>query len=315
MPAPDTIRPPRVALATCSSLPEIPVDELMLQVALRELGIDARIAAWDDVTADWSDLDAVIIRSTWNYHLRPEAFFAWIEQLDKAGVDVWNRPSLLRWNAHKRYLADLEARGIAVVPTRWISMDGEFDLRELFRETGWNEVVVKPAISASAHQTYRLGPDRCTLTPEELAAASGHDFLVQPFLEEVSSGELSLIFIDGDFSHAVIKFPQAGDFRVQRHCGGREERFVPPVPFIDEARQVLAAAGEIPLYARVDAVVRGGRLLVMELELIEPSLFLTLSDGGAGRLAEAIMRRLRPRHLEAVGPSLQRLQQQEPGLR
>lgn len=283
---------PRVALATCSSLAATPVDELMLELALLERGVDARIAPWDDPSVDWGGFDAVIIRSTWDYHLRLDSFFGWIEQLKRKEVGIWNRPSVLRWNAHKRYLADLLAQGIATVPTRWIRPGSGFDLGELFRETGWPELVVKPAVSASAHRTYRLRREEVAALPDAIVSDSGGDYLVQPFLPEVAAGELSLIFIDGAFSHAVIKFPRAGDFRVQRHCGGWEEPFVPPAHLIEEARRVVSTVGEIPLYARVDGVVCAGRLLVMELELIEPSLFLSLSAGGAERLAQAIVRRL-----------------------
>lgn len=215
---------PQVALATCSSLPDTPHDDLLLQAALAEAGVGASIVPWDDPSANWRRFDVVILRSTWNYHLRFEQFMSWLNRLELSGVPIWNRPALLRWNATKHYLADLRERGIPIVPTRWITRGARPDLMRLLADEGWDEVVVKPAVSAGAHRILRASRASLpALQDEHARAAAESDLLVQPFLPEIARGEMSLIFFGATFSHAVLKFPAHGDFRVQRRFGGWEE--------------------------------------------------------------------------------------------
>ena len=238
-----------------------------------------------------------MIRSCWDYHLAHDAFLAWITQLETTGVRVLNPPSLVRWNAEKGYLRELAARGVAVVPTRWVERGDVAPLGTLMSDHQWPEVVVKPAISASAHDTWR--------TSSGTAVASEHRFremvaggrvLVQPYLDVVAAeGEWSLLFYDGAYSHGVVKRPRPGDFRVQVEHGGGSEIREPDRHVIEAAARALVEAERDrarSLYARVDGCVIDGEFVLMELELIEPDLFLRASAAAPARLADALLARI-----------------------
>jgi len=198
---------------------------------------------------------------------------------------------------------DLDARGIAIVPTVWVSAagsDGAPDLDALIAAQGWHEgAVVKPAISATAHETWLVVPRRAAEHQarfEALLASSQGGVMVQPFLPEIRDGEWSLVFLGGEFSHAVVKRPADGDFRAQHDFGGTVGRREPDPSLIEDARAALHAAANATgtrmndiLYARVDGIVRDGTLLLMELEVIEPVLFFSHAPGAAARMAELIV--------------------------
>ena len=244
-----------IALVTWRGLPELAPDDQLLRDALERRGADIRAVAWDDAQVDWRAFQAIVVRSTWDYHKRVDEFRAWIDAME--GLPLWNPPSVLRWNIHKSYLLDLQARGVNVVPTLFV-----------------RDFVVKPAVSATAFRTERHTVD--------------HDVLVQPFVPEiVEDGELSFIFLGQKFSHAVRKRPGNGDFRVQSEFGGSAEPFAPSAELLAQAEHIASMLGNSWLYARVDSVVREGRLMLMELEATEPSLFLDAES--AERFADAIV--------------------------
>jgi glutathione synthase/RimK-type ligase-like ATP-grasp enzyme len=284
----------RIALATAAKLPTLNDDDRLLIPALAELGFTAVPAVWDAPDVCWDEFrgggGAVLVRSCWDYHYRLEEFLAWVTRLERAGVPLWNPPAVLRWNSHKGYLRDLAARGVPIVPTRWLARGRAVGLAQLLHDERWSDAVVKPAVSASAHGTWRTsferaGADQARL--DELLRAG--DVMVQPFVSEVSdAGEWSILFLDGQFSHAVLKRPAGPDYRVQWEFGGTAESMVPPANLVADAEAVMAAVPGDPVYARVDGVERDGRLMLMELELIEPHLFLGWDPGAAARLAEAI---------------------------
>jgi glutathione synthase/RimK-type ligase-like ATP-grasp enzyme len=198
------------------------------------------------------------------------------------------------WNSDKRYLLELAQRGIATIPTIIIPHGRGDDIAAVAGAEGWPAFVVKPAVSASGHETHRFTTplDQATRATIERVADRG-DVLVQPFAPEIPrDGELSFTFIDGAPSHATIKRAAAGEFRVQTEHGGSAERFDAPRELAEQAARVLGVLSEPPLYARVDGIARGGAFLLMELELIEPNLFLGYGDGAAERLAAAIRRRV-----------------------
>jgi glutathione synthase/RimK-type ligase-like ATP-grasp enzyme len=281
----------RIALATCDKHPYLTEDDRALIAHLASRGISAEPAIWTDDSLSWDSFDAVIVRSCWDYHLKPEQFLEWIASL--TGVRLCNPPDLLRWNADKIYLRDLEQRGVAVVPTLW--PEERVSLGEEMKRVGWRKAVVKPRISATAHRTQLISAADAHLAQpllEELQRGPGA--MVQMFVEEISTcGEWSMIFFHCEFSHAVIKKPKAGDFRVQNDFGGTSECAEPPAAVLEAAAKAVQAAGEVPLYARVDGVESGGRFLLMELELIEPMLFLKSEAGAAERFAEAIAKVVR----------------------
>jgi glutathione synthase/RimK-type ligase-like ATP-grasp enzyme len=290
--------PTRVALATQASLATLNADDGLLIPALAARGVQASAAVWDDPAVDWTTFRAVVIRSCWDYHLRHDAFLAWVARLERAGVAVFNSPAVIRWNAEKTYLRDLAGRGVRVVPTRWIEARSETTLLDVLRDAGWDEVVVKPAISASAHETWQSS--RRSAVHDEVrfrAMVQRGRVLVQPFMEAiVTAGEWSLMFIGGEFSHAMLKRARSGDFRVQSEHGGSAMRGDPGVHVVDQARHALraGAAGAVgSLYARVDGCVVDGEFVLMELELIEPLLYLAEHPDAPERFAAALVERLR----------------------
>ncbi len=280
---------PRLAFATWRGLPELNADDCRAALALRSRGARVDPVVWDAPGVDWTAFDAVVVRSVWDYHLRPLEFLRWVDRVEEAGARLLNPPGVLRWNHHKSYLRDLAARGVATVPTAWLDHGSRPQLGGVLAERGWAEAVVKPAVSASAHETWRTSPAAAAADQDRLLALLlAGDVLVQPLVPEVQSpGEWSLVFFGGSFSHAMLKRPREGDFRVQEELGGRAEWTVPAPALVEQAAQALATAPAPCLYARVDGVERGGRLILMEMELIEPVLYFEADPAAASRFAES----------------------------
>jgi glutathione synthase/RimK-type ligase-like ATP-grasp enzyme len=283
-----------VALATGAAFADLP-ENRVLAAALAGHGVTAEPAVWSDPGVRWARYRAVVIRSCWDYHRRLDDFLAWVDALGRERVTLWNARSLVRWNARKRYLADLAARGVAVAPTVWLAPDDAPRAAERLAGTGWSHVVLKPEVSSSAHDTWAA---RLPLAPPDAerldALLRRGAALVQPYLSEIPErGEHCLVFVDGRFSHAIVRRAAPGDFRVQREYGGTVEPVVPSSGVQRWAEGVLRLVRPRPLYARVDAVLTDGGPCLMELELIEPSLYFDVVPEGAERLAAAIRRRIR----------------------
>jgi glutathione synthase/RimK-type ligase-like ATP-grasp enzyme len=280
-----------IALVTYSGLPSLSADDQLLLPSLAARGTRAEAAAWDDPAVAWDSFDALLIRSTWNYHTSPDAFRAWIDRVDSLGVPTWNSPAILRWNASKTYLRDLQQQGVDIVPTFWVERGSATRLADVLTENRWPAAVVKPAISASAYETWRVDRDRIRAHDDTRFArlrASG-TIMVQPFIPELArDGEWSLMFIGGEYSHAVLKRPRAGDFRVQHEHGGSAESRNPSGHALATAQRILAHAPGEWLYARVDGVEIGGKFVLVELEMLEPSMFLAAKADAPDRFADAI---------------------------
>lgn len=266
-------------------------DNLIME-ALARRGIESRYVPWTAPLATWDGASMCWVRTVWDYTERPAAFLDWTREMEKRTA-VWNPPALVRWNAHKRYLFELEAKGVRIPPTLRIPQGGTADVAALLAEHG--ELVVKPAVDVSARNAMRVRPGKAAEGQAHLArvVASG-DVLVQPFLRAIATeGERSLVFFNGRFSHAVRKVPASGDYRVQAGWGGVAEQVEPSEADRDLARRVLAALGEPTLHARVDVVTTNeGEPALMELEVIEPFLFLAQAPGSVERLADAVEERL-----------------------
>ena len=279
----------RIALATSAAHPELHEHDLPLVDALRATGLDPVAEVWTAPSVDWSAYDAVLLRSVWDYHVRYDEFTEWLSQVDKAGVPVFNDSGLVRWNGDKQYLVEIRERGVAIVPSQ---IAAGACLREVVAGLDGQEIVIKPTVSAAALHTVRgvAGSDELSRAMDDLPDTV---YLVQPFLSEIlTDGEWSLMFIDGEFTHAVVKRPAAGDYRVQVMFGGEATVTDPSPAVLESARTALAAAGSPPLYARVDGVVVNGRFLLMELELIEPYLFLPEFPEATEKLAAAVAKRV-----------------------
>ena len=295
-----------VALVTCASLVGKPdPDDVILRDALTGAGMTVEIVKWDDASFDWKSVRLALLRSTWDYHLRRDEFLAWTERV-ATQTKLFNPPDLVRWNTHTGYLVELAAKGLPVTPTVLLKQGARADLDALLAEKRWKKVVVKPAVSAGSHRTM-LCDDANRAAGRTLLAEilAGGDALVQPYNPVVEGyGERSMIVLDGQLTHAVRKRPAFGG-----SGSGVAAAFVagqpllenadvdPAAPAEDEAEtalRILRETGLSPLYARVDLIRESdGRPVLMELELVEPSLFLW--HGGAKaqqRLVGAIRARL-----------------------
>jgi glutathione synthase/RimK-type ligase-like ATP-grasp enzyme len=277
----------RIALATSAEHPDLHEHDLPLVTALRTAGLEPGVELWSDPSVDWSSYDAVLLRSVWDYHTRYLEFSEWLGQLDKAGVRVLNDSALVRWNADKSYLLELRERGVAIVPSQVAAGDC---LREVVGGLTGREVVIKPTVSASALHTVRglAGSEELSRAMDDLPDTV---YLVQPFQPEIQTdGEWSLMFFGGTFSHAVVKRPAADDYRVQHEYGGSVELAEPTAAILAGATAALEAAGAgTTPYARVDGIVSNGRFLLMELELIEPYLFLPDHPAAYQHLTQSVL--------------------------
>ena len=285
-------RRPRVALVTSAAFPNLYEDDLLLVAALDAVGVDSRPAIWSDARVDWMAFDALVIRSPWDYFERLDEFRPWLDARIASGVRMCNASEILAWNFDKRYLQDLAAAGVLQVPTIVVPRGESPDIVALARARGWDEIVVKPTISGNAYGTYRFRLDAANQYRDDIARIlSDRGLLIQPFLPEIlSAGELSLLFFDGVFSHAVCKRAKDGDYRVQFGFGGTSETVEVRDEWIAAARACIAAAPALPVYARVDGVIQDGKFLLMELEVFEPLMFLARHPDAAARFARAIKR-------------------------
>jgi glutathione synthase/RimK-type ligase-like ATP-grasp enzyme len=278
----------RVALANCAVLPEPDPDAAPLLAALRASGVDAIALAWDDENAKFADCDLTLLRATWNYPEQPERFMAWVSAVSTQ-TSLWNRAEIVRWNLHKSYLLTLAAAGLPVIPTELVPMGSNSTLRELCDKRGFSTSVVKPAIGAGSFGTRKF---------TDPAAGEAHlsrllestDVLVQPYLPSVTGrGERSLIWIDGEVTHAVRK---------SARFAGESEHIEPVADITHNERAVaeraVAAVGGEVFYARVDLLAGDdGEPLLMELELIEPSLYFAHSQQALARFVQGTIERLR----------------------
>ena len=253
--------------------------------ALTNAGAQVAPVAWTD-GGDLSGYDLVLPLVAWGYHLDYPRWLAFLERAERERLPLLNPPGLLRWNGDKAYLAELGDAGVPTVPTLAVESSCDADLEEARRRFGSEWLVIKPPVSASATGTHRLGPNDDL--PED---SRSKPMIVQPLIEEIArTGEFSLMLFEDEYSHAVVKRPRSGDFRVQPHLGGVTLPSEPPPGGIALAKQALAAAPARATYARVDIVPDDeGTLRIMELELIEPALFLDHAPDGGAAFTSAIL--------------------------
>jgi len=284
----------RLALITWRGLPQGAESERLMLPHLAAAGVETEIVDWRSSDCDFSKFSLIVLRSCWDYHLRAAEFIDWLQRVAQA-TPVLNPIDAVLWNHSKFYLREVEALGIEIAPTVFVNGSDSIE------PDVWHEIkrcpksVVKPAISASAHKTWLFDSAAVSSENELKSKMEAQPFLIQQFIPEIETqGEISFIYIDGAYSHAVLKRPAAGDFRVQKEHGGSAELFHPDSQLLVRANQIAATVPQVrnALYCRIDAVARDGNLVLMELELIEPELFLGLAEGAAERFAEAIARRV-----------------------
>jgi glutathione synthase/RimK-type ligase-like ATP-grasp enzyme len=280
----------KIALLTCERLPALnPADQALIPLFAAH-NITAVPVVWKAADVEWQDFSALIVRNTWDYYTEADAFRHWLQAMEQTGIPIFNPVLVVKDNMHKFYLKRFLKKGIAIIPTLFSSAVAPVTW-ETLQAQGWDKIVIKPAISAGSYltQTY----DTTTLTAEVLhqAVAQG-DWLIQPYLPEITTeGELSMIFFNGTFSHAVLKKPKEGDFRVQRQYGGLYQR-VEPTPELLRQGKYIATLEHNLLYARVDGVVLRGKFHLMELELIEPDLYFEFGEDIGQRFVKSVIERM-----------------------
>lgn len=269
-------------------------DDALLTSALQAKGLRVLRVDWADTTVDWSNVKAAVFRTTWDYFHRFSSFSAWLDVVEQQTLLI-NPPELIRWNWDKHYLRDLEQKGIRIPETIFIEPGDRVTLAELHLATGWNHTVLKPAISGGGRHTYRLDSDNMAVHEEVFGKLVAQEaMLLQPFQDNVlSSGEVSMIVIDGIVSHAVLKKAKEGDYRVQDDFGGKAHPYEASEAEKVFAMEVVAACQITPAYARVDMIWdNDGQMALSELELIEPELWLRHNPPAAELFANAILKQM-----------------------
>jgi glutathione synthase/RimK-type ligase-like ATP-grasp enzyme len=283
----------RCAFLTMENPEGFVIDDELAHGPLRALGWGVEAVPWRRAGVDWNEFEAVVIRSTWDYQNAPDEFFSVLERVEASRAHLENRLDLVRWNLSKTYLRDLERRGVGIVPTVWGAELGPVDERAILDKLDAEEVVLKPVVGANADHTFRLRAGD-TRWYEVAANFARRPYLAQPFIRRVvEEGEYSLIFFNGELSHTILKTPKMGDFRVQEEHGG----IIQAVKASQELRlageRVMTALVHTPLYARADFVeLNHGGYGLMELEIIEPALYLRMDAAAPERFARAIHERV-----------------------
>lgn len=283
--------PLRIALISSEGLPGLYAEEAELLPRLRARGVEAEVVIWSDPSVDWGRYDLAAVRSAWDYFERADEFRAWLDRMKQAAIPLQNPIPLIRWNMDKLYLRELSERGVRIVPTAFFERGQRADLLALLKQRGWADAVVKPTVSGGAYRTHRTShSDAAALQPTFDALVDEVGALVQPFVPEIQTeGEWSLFFFAGAFSHAVLKVPAKDEYRVQPQFGGQAHRVTPDEEMLADAQRIVALAPTPLLYARVDGVRSGGRLMLMELEAIEPYLFFAAAPEAMDRYVDALI--------------------------
>jgi glutathione synthase/RimK-type ligase-like ATP-grasp enzyme len=278
----------KVALVSCSSLPGWEVDDQPLIKAFVDRGCAVSNPAWDD-EVDWSAFDICLLRTTWDYTLYIEKFLAWVEQVSEKTM-LWNDHKIIKWNSDKRYLRDLQEKGVPIAPTVWL--EEEQDIASILQDKNWDRAFLKPIVGACANDTLRFTIEESSVAQQLLSGVLKNcGMMLQPYLSRVETeGEYSAIYFAGKLSHCVQKIPVVGDYRVQDDFGAFDKRIEALPGLIELAQKSLDAIEEDWLYARVDALqMEDDTWVLNELEMIEPSLFFRHSKTAASTLVEATL--------------------------
>ena len=266
------------------------LEQELLKSAFESQGLKVDITYWDNPSYEWQQTKSVLFRTVWDYFERFDEFWEWLEQV-KTKTKLINSYELIKWNIDKHYLKDLKNNDIQVVPTYFADRGNNINLQEIANLNDWKHIVIKPAISASAFNTYKITNDEIE-QKEQLfhELLQTHDMLVQPFFPTISElGEASLMVFGGKFTHAILKKAKAGDFRVQDDFGGTVHDYNPTQEEIKFAEKVFQSCTSLPIYGRVDIVWDSNKhIYLSELEIIEPELWIRNRPESANKIAEAV---------------------------
>lgn len=280
----------KIGFVTSADLPLLTDSEREFAEYAKTKGLTISPLVWSAKEQDLSVFDFLVIRTCWDYYLRLDEFSAWLDFIESKRVKVWNPLNIMRRNLHKFYLRELEQNGVPIIPTVFLKKNSAGNLNEIMNTNNWNKTVIKPAVSATAYKTYLVSRHEAQYGQEILdGLLSNNDIMIQKFADEIKTeGEWSLMFFGGKYSHAVLKVPAENDFRVQADFGGKYADKEPPGHLIKSAEFVLSKIPEKLLYARVDGVNTKDGFRLMELELIEPDLFLK-TDKAKSNFLHAIL--------------------------
>ncbi|MFD2203052.1 ATP-grasp domain-containing protein [Shivajiella indica] len=274
-------------------------EDIILENMLQDLGLDYQFEIWSDPAVDWSRYNLLLIKSPWDYFDRYAEFLTWCEHIKKLGIPSLNDMDTILWNSDKWYLREIQEKGFPIVPTRYLKKKEKTDIGSYFKDFDTHQIIIKPTVSGGAKNTLKLQKDTWQENEEIIAELlQKEDFMIQPFVEEVArTGEYSYIFFNGKFSHAVLKSPKKGEFRVQHFFGGAIHVVEPNADQLEYLQKMVDSFAGETLYARVDGVWTEGVFYLMELELIEPYLFLFTSEKAKENYKMAIEKRIQ-RYLE-----------------
>ncbi len=277
-----------LGLVTYRKLPHLCKSDQLLVEPFRQEGFHAVAVSWDDPSVDWSTFDYLVLRSCWNYYRQYEKFLNWLSLIEQLHIQLWNPLPIIKWNINKKYLKELEYKSIPTVPTIHIEKGTKYLLADIAKRKQWTNLVVKPAINAEGTNIVLIKQNEYSIKQRQFETlCQQSDILIQPLMQKMlTEGEYSLVFLGNQFSHAVLKTPQRGDFRFNLRRGAIKKIELSK-KFTQQAAYILTTIQSPLLYARVDGINQNGKLILMELELIEPYLFLDQDRKSPERFIQA----------------------------
>lgn len=281
----------RCAFLTMDQLEEFFVYDDMVKPYLTQLGWQTDDISWHKTDINYDDYDVVVVRSTWDYQAHPDAFLSCLKKIEASSAKLQNPLKLMQWNFSKDYLRDLEEKGVGILPTLWHEAFTLNEALAAFTYFNTDEIIIKPRVSANADFTYRLSLDELNKQAQQIEHELGvRPIMIQAFEKNVLAlGEYSLFYFASEYSHTIVKRPAAGDFRVQEEHGGQMHAVEPSANMLALAEQTLAALPEKSLYARIDMLDTALGMAIIEVELIEPSLYFNLDLASPERFAKALV--------------------------
>ncbi len=264
-------------------------EESILLDYLLNKGLDVNRCIWNDPAIDWSQYEVAILKSPWDYHEQIDAFYEWLDTLQRLNVKLLNPVDTVRWNSDKHYLADISAAGLKVIPSVFFDKGSKPELLPVFEQLGTDKLIIKPCISAGAKNVAQVSLHDVISSQPAIHRLMEHEsYFAQPFMHEIFDGEWALMFFNGKYSHCVLKMPGGGDFRVQHYHGGSITPATPHPTHIASAADYVARFAQGALYARVDGIICNGEFILMELELVEPFLYLDTNADAHEHFYEAV---------------------------
>ncbi|WP_316813837.1 hypothetical protein [Pedobacter heparinus] len=276
-----------------SAATEYDEDTALLNFLLNK-GVDCKRMVWNEPDADWQQFDMAVIKSPWDYHENFTDFNNWLNNREAEGLKLLNSYQLIRWNSDKHYLKKISDAGFKIIPSLFLEKNTRPFLVDFFGFLAAQKLIIKPCVSAGAKNTLIIDRDNLnTLQEEVYRLLQAESYMVQPFMEEVREGEWSFLFFNGKYSHSLLKVPKSGDFRVQQFFGGNILETEAPAEHIKAAQSYIDHFAKDTFYARVDGLIVNGELVLMELELIEPYLYLNNHSKAMENYYQALLQHIK----------------------